>query len=74
MADFGRCRSCNRKIVWIKTQDGKRIPLDAVAPVWQVYDDGHPAVRMTTCYVSHFNTCPDADLWSKSKKEETHVG
>ena len=62
-----RCRSCNREIDWIKTVNGKNMPLD----IGMVHggnvvigDDGlahvitpDPTVRT---FVSHFTTCPNA--------------
>lgn len=46
----GRCRSCDRWVVWCITTGGKKMPVDEPA-----------APGMAT--VSHFSTCPDAGRW-----------
>lgn len=73
MAD--RCRGCNKKLIWGVTDEGKILPLDAVAPVYDVIDAGmngdRPAIkirRSTVSYVSHFATCPEAGSFSASRK------
>lgn len=68
------CRSCGKKIVWAVTENGKRIPLDDVAPTFTVrrvqlektgeYED---RAERSTARVSHFSTCKDANYWSKGK-------
>lgn len=66
------CRSCQRKIVWAVTENGKRIPLDDVAPTYTVRTIQNPETgeyedraERSTARVSHFVTCPDANKWSK---------
>ena len=57
---ISRCRSCGAEIVWMKTDLGKNIPVDAddvVDPEATVFDPD----TMT----SHFATCPDANKWRK---------
>lgn len=68
------CRGCGRKILWARTEDGKAIPLDAVAPVYEAHEaesaergDTLIARRATTSYVSHFVTCPKRDEFRKAK-------
>lgn len=61
-----RCRGCNKKLIWA-AMDGKRIPLDASAPVYVRLGDGSFA-RHSDAYVSHFSTCPNADQFSSAKK------
>jgi hypothetical protein len=54
-----RCRSCQRMIVWLKTVNGKNIPIDFdTCPVdhpdeFDAKDRGE--------LVCHWETCPDAD-------------
>lgn len=50
------CNSCDAKIVWGKTRNGKRVPID-------VPEDGEEIA--SGIYVSHFSTCPDADKHRK---------
>ncbi len=78
-----RCRSCGKKIVFGKLGNGKFIPLDLVAPVYALNDDG-TAIRATEeqalpgrivgFYVSHFTTCAFASQHSKSKKPAAPEG
>lgn len=52
---IARCRSCNAKIIWFKTDAGKNMPVDAdtVEAEDQELDlDKH---------ISHFATCPNAN-------------
>jgi hypothetical protein len=70
-----QCRSCDAPIFWVKTERGKRMPLDA-APYEGNDPSGLFVLRDQTAiavppdafpdephYVSHFATCPDADTW-----------
>lgn len=34
-ANVGKCRGCGKTIIWGETAEGKRIPLDFAAPVYQ---------------------------------------
>lgn len=57
--DRSACRSCGAPIVWVVTESGKRMPLDAKPEKRFVVDvDGKAYVRDT--YVSHFAHCPNA--------------
>lgn len=66
--------SCGRAILWAQTHDGKKIPLDAIAPVYTVigtYDDQETAplcVRNAMSLVNHFVTCPDRDSFRQKVK------
>jgi hypothetical protein len=60
--DIVRCKSCNAKMVWLKTVNGKNIPVDADT-IWnkkaKIFD---PDIMKT-----HFITCPHAKKWRKKK-------
>ncbi len=62
---IGRCRadSCRARIIWLKTDTGKRMPVDAdsVEPADETYD---PAK-----HVSHFKTCAAPNRFSGSNKQ-----
>lgn len=65
-----RCRSCGAPIIWVVTENGRRIPLDADSERRFVIRDSIQAkgprlalVRPT--YQTHFATCPQADQWRK---------
>lgn len=63
--------NCKRKIVWGLNEHGRKVPLDAVAPVYKVIRvdaDGQAIVRREErAFVSHFNTCKDVSLFSKRR-------
>lgn len=77
MTDIVRCTSCAAKIVWVETESGKRMPLDAGPnATGNVIAVGHTGDTMivkvgTTVeldnaaperrYQTHFATCPNAD-------------
>lgn len=60
----GRCRelSCNARIIWLKTEAGKNMPVDAdtVAAADEMYDP--------TRHVSHFKTCKAPNRFSGGKR------
>lgn len=74
------CRSCGAPLLWVITDGGKRMPLDAdptPAGTFVVADRDRDALRVSYVapdalliddpprYVSHYATCPDADRWRK---------
>lgn len=77
------CKGCPATIIWcVEEVTGKKIPLDPKAPVYVVVKDTFgqaPVVRRAkddqnnvTAMVSHFATCPSANQFSGSRKEESH--
>lgn len=80
----GTCKSarCGAPILWAITRAGRRIPLDAdpvgkgEGIIW-IADDGvaefvsghnRPPEEVTTFYVTHFTTCPDAKHFHQAPK------
>lgn len=63
------CKSCGRELTFARTPDGKAVPLDMVAPVYELELDWETgqmvAVRTTSAHVSHFSTCPHASQHSR---------
>lgn len=62
-----RCKSCQAQIVWLKTQQGRNIPVDVdtVEPADQIFDrDKHK---------THFETCPNADKHRKPSEEKLEL-
>jgi len=55
-----KCRSCGAEIVWLKTDRGKNIPVDAEDVVDEQQEVFDPDTQTT-----HFATCPDAKKWRK---------
>jgi hypothetical protein len=76
-----RCRSCRAEIIWVKTEKGKRMPVDAAqshrgnffldTATMTVYF-GRGAAK--TGYSSHFATCPQNAKWRKQKQSERKYG
>lgn len=64
-----QCRSCRAPIVWLTTEKGHLIPVDAET---YIHGDGvstHGVDRFSPLrgHVSHFATCPDATKWRKRR-------
>jgi hypothetical protein len=57
-ADPGQCKSCGAPILWIRTPDGRPIPL-SVATIQ------HRAGQRWA--LSHFSDCPEGKEWSKAR-------
>lgn len=76
MSEKKPCRGCGIPIEFIRNEaTGKMIPAQMVRSVYVVVEDlaGERALRKMTPdgfeggYVSHFETCPVADRFSKGK-------
>lgn len=76
------CRSCEAEIIWVETEKGKKMPIDADPSAdgrFELSSDGksvhcHPAgvaaqlrVLGRDLYSSHFETCPDSEGWRRSR-------
>ena len=61
---ISRCReqTCNARIVWLKTETGKNMPVDA--DTVEADDTEYDGARHT----SHFKTCSAPGRFSKGKK------
>lgn len=55
MMKISECRSCGASIVWLKTEAGKNMPVDA-----DTVDEGDEEFDNDK-HVSHFATCPNSD-------------
>lgn len=71
------CKGCGAPLVWaVNPATGKRVPLDARSVVYQLVEQlqvgAEPkleAIRKPNHFVSHFQTCPKAAEFSRSKKK-----
>lgn len=56
-----RCKSCNARIIFLPTANGKQCPTDAdtVEPADQAFVWGR--------HVSHFSTCPSANQYRRKR-------
>lgn len=52
-----RCSSCGAEIVWFRTKNGKRMPVDEASTRPTDREDQLDLTR----HVTHFRTCPNAD-------------
>jgi len=84
-SDLRTCRACKKPIRWILTAKGKAMPCDPDAIRFNpgvgkeifVATDGR-VLRGQRCnfgqlegFVSHFATCPEADMFRKSSMKKT---
>jgi len=72
-AGASTCRSCNRPVLWVRTEGGKRMPLDVKRLTVMVADEkmlpGDEVVyRVAHGYMSHFATCPHASAHRNTKR------
>lgn len=72
----GRCRGCSIPISFYVGPKGNTIPLQRVRTVYVLGEDmlGAPDLQRSTItdgsepvFVSHFETCPNADQFTKKK-------
>jgi len=70
------CKGCGREINWVKTLNGKNMPVDPEPQTMVVTTKNDKAWVSKTCYVPHWATCPNADDFRKreEKKEQGGVG
>lgn len=63
-----KCKACGKPLAFVRGETGKIIPLDRVAPVYEVTKDLVGEVVAKRCgpgvMVSHFSTCPKANNFS----------
>lgn len=48
-----KCRSCQKQIYWVKTQNGKNMPIEMIN---------------NSEFQSHFVSCPQGDKWRKTNE------
>jgi len=46
--NFGRCRSCGRQVLWIKTKAGKNMPCDTKLLAYVIPESGKGKERIVT--------------------------
>ena len=78
--DYAPCKGCGKPILWATDDKGQNIPLDPRAPVYRVHKMkqdftcerdvlvGDAGGGDSRCMVSHFNTCPTADQFSRGRR------
>ena len=63
------CKACNAEIVWLKTKNGKNIPVNV--PKFEDGEIRHEAVTTAVEFnseymIAHFATCPKAKDFRKN--------
>ena len=70
----GLCRSCKAQIIWARTDNGRRIPIDAEPVKRVILDDSHGGdivgASLVDTFMPHHATCPNAEQHRKAKAEE----
>jgi len=72
----GQCSTCGAEVIWVLTQNRKRMPMDAEPvkmPPGQYKlaerDDGSvDAYLVNRVWISHFATCKDSDFHRKETR------
>jgi hypothetical protein len=64
LSDSVPCGSCGARIVFLRTQSGSRMPVDA-----ETVTAGDTQYEAKAGHVSHFKTCPNADQHRKTDRQ-----
>ena len=64
---MSQCRSCGAPIVWLKTRNGKNMPVDPKEG--GEYDE--KVVFDAKFHTSHFDTCPSADQHRRNENSDS---
>lgn len=83
MMNYSKCRSCGARVIWARTEAGKKMPVDAtpvrhgnIVLAVEKHDAENDPLAITFSeplddgndrFVSHFATCPNAPEW-RSKR------
>lgn len=86
---MSKCKSCGADIIWIRTASGKNMPCDSkkiyykpnitygklnlVLPNGKVTRGDFDLESDTFGYISHFATCPSAELHRKVQEKERQM-
>lgn len=57
MSETGTCKDCGARVLWVGTQNGRRMPLDHHPERRFVIDSATMIARERNAYVCHLNTC-----------------
>ena len=72
--EVGPCRgpNCDAILLWVKTEDGRRIPIDSTPKKGMyIMTDVEGRVKKVTVYTNHFATCPDAESFRKKRRKKS---
>lgn len=57
MSEATNCKMCGARILWITTQNNRRMPLDHEAERRFVVDGATMIAKLRNTYACHFDTC-----------------
>lgn len=66
---FAKCKGCGKRIFFVKTNEGKTIPIDPSPPIYCITGSG-TAVRESGSFVTHFATCSKANEFSGGRRKK----
>ena len=64
-----KCKECKAEIKFIEHKPNKRMPVNAETVSGYRYDAATGKYYYTTIFVPHWATCPQADLFRKSREK-----
>jgi hypothetical protein len=68
MPGVSKCKKCEARIIWVRTENDKNMPLDAKKVRIAVLDHDQAVVeRYVEGHVPHWATCPAADDFRKQE-------
>jgi len=69
---IAKCRGCGASIIWVKTEKGKSMPVDAKPVKGYQKAAGHFDFNyhLVDVHIPHWGTCPMANQFKKNKKRE----
>ena len=62
-----KCKECHADIYWVKTVNGKNMPVNIKKETIVIHDAKSDAYKMVTGYTPHWATCSAADKFRKKK-------
>lgn len=69
---MSNCKGCGAEIIWIKTEKGKNMPIDAKPiKIYLSEQGGWNGIRYTLIdgHLPHWGTCPNARAFKKKNKK-----
>lgn len=74
---MAKCRSCGAEIEFIEGPSGRPIPAQKVTAIYVEEEDAQGKRKLIKVsvpdvgplyWISHFQTCPQADRWSRGRR------
>lgn len=65
---YSTCRSCDQRLMWVRTARGKSMPIDYDWQLSYLWNEGEEVDYDPDSMTCHFETCPKADKHRKGKR------